>query len=120
VSEWPTYYILIDRVPVAVDLMTWAHWFERGFEQRQIVRTEITDRCEVSTVFLGVDHNFRGGEPLLFETMTFGGPLGDDTRRYATLAEAERGHAEAVVQARKACAQIDTMLKRAGVDDGLA
>jgi hypothetical protein len=115
-SEWPRHYILIDRVPIAVDLMTWAHWFE-NFDNWKVASTRITERCEVSTVFLGLDHNFSGGEPLLFETMTFGGPLDDDTRRYPTWADAERGHAEAVVQARKACAQIDAMMPQA--EDGL-
>ena len=31
------------------------------------------DRCEVSTVFLGMDHQFGEGPPILWETMVFGG-----------------------------------------------
>lgn len=52
------------------------------------------ERFEVSTVFLGFDHNRRpGGEPLLFETMLFieGAPRGQTRAR--TWAEAEAQHA---------------------------
>lgn len=60
--------------------------------------------CWVSTVFLGLDHNFGSGEPLLFETMAFlldddGAPhLGEPTRlrRYSSWADAELGHADLV------------------------
>lgn len=56
----------------------------------------------VSTVWLGVNHNFsRVGPPLIFETMIFG-QIGTDVNemcwRYATEAEAKEGHA-AVVEA---------------------
>jgi hypothetical protein len=104
---WPQYYILLNRVPIAVDLETWAWAF--GKEDRQVGRTEINERCEVSTVFLGLDHNHGRGEPLLFETMIFGGPLAGEQWRYATWDQAEQGHRKAVVQARKACAQIDAL-----------
>jgi hypothetical protein len=47
----------------------------------------------VSTVFLGLDHGWGDDEdPLLFETMVFGGPNDQDCIRYTTWAEAERGH----------------------------
>jgi hypothetical protein len=48
----------------------------------------------ISTVFLGIDHNFFGtGEPIVFETMVFGGSFDHQQRRYATWENAERGHA---------------------------
>ena len=52
----------------------------------------------VSTVFLGLDHNFsKGGPPILFETMIFG-PKGEEMcKRYATWEEAEEGHAGLVM-----------------------
>ena len=46
----------------------------------------------VSTVFLGIDHNFGEGKPLLFETMVFGGKLDEETERYSTWEEAVEGH----------------------------
>ena len=48
---------------------------------------------EISTVFLGIDHSFSGAkEPLLFETMVFGGPLDQEMDRCSTYKQAERMH----------------------------
>ena len=54
--------------------------------------------CVVSTVFLGIDHGWgRRYKPVLFETMVFNSPSGDDEmRRYCTFDEAEAGHREIV------------------------
>jgi hypothetical protein len=52
---------------------------------------------QVSTVFLGLDHNFGfGRKPLLFETMIFGGKHDQYQERYSTYKEAEKGHAVAL------------------------
>lgn len=65
--------------------------------------TEI--RCiEVSTVFLGMDHGWGDGPPILFETMVFGGPWDSDCERYCTWVEAEAGHAATVAKIRDAIA----------------
>jgi hypothetical protein len=46
-------------------------------------------------VFLGVDHNFFDeGEPVLFETMVFGGKYDEEQERYITYEQAEQGHAQ--------------------------
>lgn len=37
----------------------------------RVMRTEIIDGVNVSTVFLGLDHSFGGDEPILWETMVF-------------------------------------------------
>ena len=55
----------------------------------------------VSTVFLGLDHNWNGGPPILFETMVFGGPHNEYQERYATWDQAEKDH-DRVVEALKA------------------
>jgi hypothetical protein len=53
--------------------------------------------AEVSTVWLGLNHEFMPGRPpLIFETMIFGGDYGDYCRRYSTEAAAVEGHAEVV------------------------
>jgi hypothetical protein len=53
------------------------------------------DGVEVSTVFLGLDHDLSGnGPPILWETMVFGGPLDGHTDRYTSLAAALAGHQE--------------------------
>lgn len=57
----------------------------------------------ISTVWLGLDHSWSGGPPLIFETMAFpsdgDGPSSYDEvycDRYSTEAEALAGHARAV------------------------
>ena len=62
-------------------------------------KTEIGD-LEVSTVWLGIDHNWGDGPPLIFETMIFGGES-EDCHRYATKAEAWAHHDELVRQLRE-------------------
>lgn len=53
----------------------------------------------VSTVWLGLNHQYGDGPPLIFETMIFGGENDGEQWRYATEEEAEAGHAAAVVLA---------------------
>ena len=50
----------------------------------------------VSTVFLGIDYGFGAGEPVLFETMIFGGKHDGFQNRYLTWKEAEKGHKKAM------------------------
>lgn len=64
-------YILVGKEPVPEpDLLKWGKWFETA---DRIVRRDEIDGVRISTVFLGLDHAFGGGVPLLFETMIFGG-----------------------------------------------
>jgi hypothetical protein len=111
------HYVLVGRTPILVDLLTWAQAFEKRFEGEtdywSVARTEINERCHVSTVFLGVDHSFGGPVPLLFESMVFGGPLDSEQRRYHTYSQAEIGHAGLVIEARLAIARVDAILKAA-------
>jgi hypothetical protein len=82
------------------DLLTWALWFETA--ERHVALTEIGD-IKISTVFLGIDHNYgfdKDPTPVLYETMVFGGALDEDMRRYCTREEAQAGHAELVAAAR--------------------
>jgi hypothetical protein len=53
--------------------------------------------CRVSTVFLGLDHRWAKdeGDPLVFETMIFGGVNDQYQKRYTSYEAAEAGHAEA-------------------------
>lgn len=57
----------------------------------------------VSTVFLGLDHQYGSGPPLVFETMIFPSENGDISDwgevwadRYSTIDEAREGHAKAM------------------------
>ena len=95
-SDRSNYYILDERnAAVSVeDVLEWAGWFEK--HDRRVARTEISGLM-VSTVFLGSDHQFGDGPPLLFETLTFGGDE-EICERCSTWAEAEAQH-ERVCQA---------------------
>lgn len=82
-----------------IDLYEWARKHE-DFEYRSVANNE-NSRWRVSTVWLGLDHNFHDdGPPLIFESMVFPANPNDwsdqDCRRYSTFAEAEAGHAELV------------------------
>lgn len=89
-------YILDGHTPVPIDnIMEWAEMFQNT-ENRIVEHTQIGDVL-ISTVFLGMNHNWRpDDEPLLFETMIFGGDFDNNQFRYATWGEAEEGHAECV------------------------
>jgi len=117
------YYRLVGHRAVALkDALEWATWFGVSDKERQVGFTPVGP-YSVSTVFLGIDHNFLGDGPaLLFETMTFNDGdqssthVGDDLiyhpldigiRRYATWDEAERGHAQMVQSCRDHLEAID-------------
>lgn len=87
-------YVLEGRVPVPMpDPIAWGRWMQSA--DRRVLQEHV-GAAFVSTVFLGMDHNFsRVGPPLLFETMVFhaGHPDWDDHQeRHATWDEAEAGH----------------------------
>ncbi|HEG43639.1 MAG TPA: hypothetical protein ENH94_06285 [Phycisphaerales bacterium] len=91
-------YILDGHKPVpCFNLMKFARWFENA--NRHVAKTKIDD-ITISTVFLGLNHGFGKGPPLLFETMIFGGRFDEDMWRYSTWDEAEKGHQKAVEKVR--------------------
>lgn len=94
-------YILDGQTPVEEpDLLKWGEWME-GADRH--VRDTFRDDVRVSTVFLGLDHSYGDGPPILFETMVFiGGNGGGEQERYCTWAEAEEGHANMVAKIFKA------------------
>lgn len=84
------------------DFMEWARWLEKS--DRKIAEDMVGDVL-VSTVFLGLDHSFGNGPPLLFETMVFGGPLDGDQDRYETREGALLGHAVMLAKVDQASAK---------------
>jgi hypothetical protein len=92
------YYRLEGHEAVPCTLMEWERWFEDA--DRIVEVTMLADDVCVSTVFLGLDHNWREGPPDIFETMIFGGPLDHEQARYTTWDEAEIGHKLMVARAR--------------------
>lgn len=101
-----THYILIDRrVVECEDLMQWAKWMDLSRRDESFrVKQDFVADAWVSTVFLGLDHDFHfesKGPPIVFETLV--SMLGRDDmsysevmQRYCTFEQAERGH-EAIV-----------------------
>lgn len=86
------YYKLVGKVAVpCADVLEWARWLEANPDAK-IVKQENVGGFHVSTVFLGLDHAWGGGTPLLFETMVFGGPGDQSQDRYSTWDEAMAGH----------------------------
>jgi hypothetical protein len=92
------HYILKDKEIIKVPLMEWAKWFE---DADRTIKKEDINNYHISTVFLGLDHNFSTtGEPVLFETMVFpiSGPTGEidygevDCDRYTSYNKALKGH----------------------------
>lgn len=73
----------------------------RNPENRIIEKTELDEDVEVSTVFLGLNHAFCDGPPIVFETMIFGGQFHEMMWRYSTLEQAQQGHWEIVDCLRK-------------------
>jgi hypothetical protein len=96
------HWILDDKDrPVEVDLLTWARWF--GTADRLVFQETIGQNA-ISTVFMGIDHNFEpDGPPILWETMTFGAKLNQDQIRCSgTKEQAEAMHEEMVKRVCKA------------------
>lgn len=112
----PSHYVLIDDNPVPVDtettdgLIEWAKWMGYGngieCDHRVVAKTKMPGVL-ISSVFLGVDHQFCLDDrlpPILFETMVF--PCKDRVppefyekwdgyqERHSTWAEAKRVHEE--------------------------
>lgn len=68
-------------------------------DYKRIAYTEIPETdIQISTVWLGIDHNFglEDPRPVIFETMIFGGEHNDWQDRYCTEDEARQGHLRAV------------------------
>lgn len=91
------HYILDDdkNVVQISNIQRWGITFE-DIEKRRVDKTILEDDVEVSTVFLGLDHQWGVGPPILFETMVFGGEWDDYQERYSTWDEAVEGHKRTV------------------------
>lgn len=88
------YYILDDDGnPIATDVQTWGRWFEDIGLRRRIAYDKI-GALQISTVFLGLNHQWGDGPPVLWETMVFGLPDDADEiqLRYTSKVDALKGH----------------------------
>lgn len=91
------YYLDENKNPIRCDLKTWTIKFDN---QNRVVKQEEVNDKYVSTMFLGLDHNYLedNDNPHIFETMIFQNNDWQDIycERYSTYQEAEEGHEKAV------------------------
>lgn len=88
VGNRPYFYVLDGVTPVPVS---------EFLERNKRLKIDEVGEVTVSTVFLGVDHNWSDvGPPVLFETMIFGGEHDEYQQRYSSYADALAGHERAV------------------------
>jgi hypothetical protein len=95
-------YWILDKdhnIVAAKDVYEWGDFFQKP--DRIVAKDEING-VRISTVFLGIDHGFErdfghpDAQPILLETMIFGGEHDRYQDRCATWAEAEAMHAKAL------------------------
>jgi len=100
----PVYY---DRQGEPMTMQQWAQRFEDE-DYRHIARDVIgpdepldpAPLITVSTFWLGLNHNWRSDEPLIYETIIIGGEHDATGMRYATEKQARDGHRRAVDELR--------------------
>lgn len=90
------YYKLDGKTPVECTLMEYAEWMQENPDKRIVKQTTLPDGTKISTVFLGLNHAWGDGPPILFETMVFGGEHDQFQERYETWGQAEEGHKKAI------------------------
>jgi len=80
--------------------LAWARSFGDA-DRRRVAVNSLWNGVFVSTVSLGMDHNWGGGPPLIYETMAFHtSDQHDPQERYSTEAEALAGHRKMVARYR--------------------
>ena len=76
------------------DVLRWGKWMQEN--ERHLALDNLPNGVRVSTVFLGLDHSFGGGKPVLWETMIFNGPHDQYQERYSSVEDAKEGHLRAL------------------------
>ena len=83
-----------DKEGKEIEALAWGILLSREAYKRVAADT-LKNGYRVSTMWLGIDHGFSGGPPLIFETIVLSGPPSwheFDSYRYSTLKEAQAGH----------------------------
>lgn len=88
-------YILKDgKIIEEPDIRKWGRWFQ---DNNNSIENTVVEGIKISTVFLGIDHSFEDDtEPILFETMIFGGEHDQYQRRYSDIEQAKIGHQKVI------------------------
>lgn len=93
--ERKNYFFVIDADHVVHPVDTMEEWSAAYDDDCRIVNQTGNDNIWVSTVFLGINHNWGFSEdtrPILFETLVQGGRWNEFQYRYHTYEEAVAGH----------------------------
>ena len=115
-TERPYYFTLQGHFAIPCnDTEEWLRVF--GSMDRNVRKTQVGP-FDISTVFLGIDHNHfarDGADPILFETMIFGGDDAevDYQTRCSTWDEAEQMHVAAEVVAAGLVARVKAAMSAA-------
>lgn len=90
---------------IPCDITEWQKYYNPLEEQKdkRVGHDKFNDMF-ISTVFLGLDHNYFGGVPIVFETMVFDKDGNDIYQeRYHTWEEAVNGHKTAMEWVKNGC-----------------
>jgi len=86
------WYILDkDNKPIRSNIISYSKWESKNPGIKGVKQDYIGD-IYISTVFLGLDHSYDGGKPLLWETMVFNGEDDMYQERYTCYEDAVEGH----------------------------
>lgn len=117
------WYILDDNnIPMQMeDDLAACTWLFNNQHRKRVAATTLADGVWVSTVFLGIDHSWGTGPPVLFETMVFSNETfnGIDTytNRYCTYTDAMVGHRRVVDKLRKRLVTLGKLLTEVPEDE---
>lgn len=97
------FYILdANNNPVPSTVEGWGEW-SKNWARKVVGRTYLNadwdnpaGEVNISTVFLGMDHGWGEGLPVLWETIIFEGEHDQYQERYTSLADAKAGHQKAI------------------------
>lgn len=95
---------------VPCSLEEWANFIEGRLPTNYFhVGNEIINEKRISTIFLGLCHNYDpfSHVPIVFETMVFDNRRGIYQTRYSTWQEAEEGHKRAIQWVKDGCKEDD-------------
>lgn len=97
------FYLLNDDHTVSDKPSDMSHdeWAMLWVRSRRVRWDQVQEGVVVSTIFLGIDHAYGGGPPVLFETMVDSDYGWDRQVRYHTWDEAVAGHEKIVEELTK-------------------
>lgn len=85
-----------DKDGFQIDVERWIELFsDKNYSRIALDRIGL---IKISTVWLGINHNFGNGLPIIFETVVFHNDIAEDQYRYSNLQEAKINHKSLVLK----------------------